>query len=178
MKEKKTSNKKAYLRDFKINDAGEYEYKGSVYVLDETTISVKQAKTKIGIYASIIFVCYVICGFLQADGLINSFYVTLPFVFGFFVDCVLSYKIVTFIFGRYPVRSYDYKKTIAKYDGYLIAVVIFAIATILGEAFYLIRHGIHLSLVQTIIFIICVICVILFSSACKNFLKQLHWQQK
>lgn len=178
MKEKKTSNKKAYLRDFKINDAGEYEYKGSVYVLDETNITLKQVKTKVGIYACIVIACYVLCGFLKADGLINAFYVTLPFVFGFFVDCVLSYKIFTFIFGRYPVRSYEYKKTIDKYDGYLIAVVILAIATILGEAFYLVRNGIHLSLSQTIIFIVCDIVIIIFASACKNFLKQLHWQQK
>lgn len=178
MKEKKSSNKKAYLRDFKLNDAGEYEYKGIVYVLDETNISIKQTKTKIGIYASLVFACFVISGFLRADGLINSFYVTLPYVFAFFVDCVLSYKIFSFVFGRYPVREYEYKKTIAKYNGYCMAVIILAIATILGEGFYLIRHGIQLSLAQTIVFLVCVIGIIVFTTACKNFLSKQNWKQQ
>lgn len=172
---KKRKSKKAYLNDFQLNEEGKYEYRGTMHVLDESNISLKQVKTKVSIYALLIFACFVVSGFIKADGLMNAFYIVVPYVFGFFFDCLLTYKTFSFVLGKYPIRDYDFKATIMKYDTYLLVILILDIATIIGEVYYLIRFGIQYYVAGTIIFLVCIIGILLATGAYKQFAKELKW---
>lgn len=165
-----------YLNDFKLNDKGEYEYTGVLHSLDESKVKLSDVKKIESVYASLIFVLYLVCGFIRADGVMNSTYVTLPYVFGLIFSCILLYKTLSFSLSkRYPIRDYDFKSTIDKFGTYIILVLILSIATIIGEIIYLVFNGLKLYVVGTIVFIILIIFSLLISITFKRYHDTLIW---
>lgn len=168
-----------YLNDFKMNDKGEYEYTGLLHILDESKVKLNDVKKLIGVYSGVIFILYLICGLIKAEGVMNSTYVTLPYVFGLFFACVLIYKSLTFSFSkRYPIRDYDFKSTISKFSTYIMLVLVMAIATMLGEIIYIIINGLTTNILDTIIFIISIVLIILVAITFKRYEATLIWKDK
>lgn len=167
-----------YLNDFKLNDKGEYEYTGLLHALDETKVTLKEVRVRLAMTSFIILALYIVCGLIKAEGVMNSSYVTIPYVFGFFFICVLFYKVILFCIERnYPIRDYDYKSTIEKYSTYSMLVIILDIATIIGELIYIILNGINEYIPGTIIFIISIILIALLAINFRQYFLKLKWKE-
>lgn len=174
----KLFSKHDYLNDFKMNEKGEYVYTGSLHSLDESKVNLSDTKKVIGVYSSIIFIMFLLSGLIKADGLINTTYVTLPYVFGFIFACILLYKSLSYSFSkRYPIRDYDFKSTIEKLPIYIMIVLISSIATLIGELVFIIVNGLNNYIVGTIIFILCMGIVIFISTTFKRYNDTLIWKE-
>ena len=169
------AKKREYLNDFKLNEQGKYEYVGTLHKLDETSITYKKAKNiLVGLDFLVLFV-YVLAGCVRAVGVMNSIYVTAPYVFAMFGIAVLTFKIVMLYIGRYPIRDYDFKSTVLKLRGYSLLTLVLSIATLIGELYYIIRYGVEMYLTGTIVFVLCIVVSILGTLALIKFIDKLHW---
>lgn len=177
MEVRKTPKRKEYLNDFKLNEEGKYEYKGTLHELDDENMSFKKVK-QILITVDLLILCmFIIAGMVQAVGVMNAMYVTMPYVFGFFAIAVLTFKVFMLEFNHYPIRDYDFKATIEKYRSYGIAVVVLILCTLLGELFYIIRYGVTMYVSGTIIFIVCMVIALAVSLHFCKFNLQLKWKE-
>ena len=176
MEQRKTPKRREYLNDFKMNEDGKYQYEGILHSLDETEFSYDKVKK---IYLSSILgilLMYIIAGSVRAVGVMNAVFVTLPYVFGFFAAGVLTYKVGSLVFGRYPIRDYDFNSTVLKFKGLVYLVLILTKCTLIGELFYVIKYGIKMYLSGTIVFFACMLGALVISIFFGKFNDKLRWK--
>ena len=113
---------------------------------------------------------YIIAGSVRAVGVMNAVFVTLPYVFGFFAAGVLTYKVGSLVFGRYPIRDYDFNSTVLKFKGLVYLVLILTICTLIGELFYVIKYGIKMY------FFACMLGALVISIFLGKFNDKLRWK--
>ncbi len=177
METRKLPKRKEYLNDFKLNEEGKYEYKGILHELDEKEYSFQKAKQLLTLIDLLILCMFIIAGLVQAVGVMNAVYVTMPYVFAFFAIAVLTFKVIMLHFNRYPIRDYDFKATICKFNSYITIVMVLVLCTLIGELFYIIRYGIEMYLSGTIIFIVCMIVAFIISICFNQFNRKLKWKE-
>ncbi len=176
MEVRKTPKRREYLNDFKLNEDGKYEYKGILRELDNEELSFKKAMHILMMLDLLILCAFIIAGMVQAVGVMNAMYVTMPYVFGFFAIAVLTFKVFMLEFNHYPIRDYDFKATIAKYKTYSTTIVILTLCTLLGELFYIICYGVTMYVSGTIIFIACMVIALAISLYFSKFNMHLKWK--
>lgn len=177
MEVRKTPKRKEYLNDFKLNEEGKYEYKGILHELDDKNMSFKKVK-QILIMVDLLILCmFIIAGMVQAVGVMNAMYVTMPYVFSFFAIAVLTFKVIMLHFNHYPIRDYDYKATVEKFSFYITTIIVLIICTLIGELFYIIRYGIEMYLIGTIIFILCMVVALVVAIFFNQFNRKLKWKE-
>ena len=94
----------------------------------------------------------------------------------FFAAGVLTYKVGLLVFGRYPIRDYDFNSTVLKFKGLVYLVLILTICTLIGELFYVIKYGIKMYLLGTIVFFACMLGALVISIFFGKFNDKLRWK--
>ena len=151
-----------HLSDIKMDDSGDYNYRGSFYVLDSKDGSSDDEKTRrfifgVTIPAFLILVASVIGGILPATGATNTWYVMLPFGLTIIIGGVIVYfvtRLTKALITNEPsmmyssngqkrglVREYVFDKTWHRIGVLTKAVIITSIITIFTEAAYLVIFG-------------------------------------
>lgn len=156
-KQKKKKNKRAYLNEFKVNEEGAYQYEGDYYMITAPTF----AKDKWQIYGmlGIMIVFGLICGVLPAGGMMNSFYVILPWIISFVAICMACYELLPFRNADQPTRSYVKERIEQKVEVRLMTAVVGNVATAAGEILFMLTHLKEISYLTVAIVILQIICL-------------------
>lgn len=132
-------DRRSYLRDFKKAPDGSYVYTGDTWRADKTLR--RQLLIKLWALQAVMLSAAVLPGFVTTAGLLNSFYVILPYVFWIISDFYLAYTLGNMTFGGNPLRDYTYKRSVARYQPCVMASLIGALLTALGMVVFLVRGG-------------------------------------
>lgn len=134
-KAKKTNKRRAYLNDFKLQDNGEYAYKGYVYVYQGDW---KQNRKQFWGLCAALAALVIAAGLIPSGGMINTFYVILPFVGELITAALFLYAVYRFTSRDERIRSYIFEKTYDRFNGYFLFLFIFSVMSIAGEIIHLI----------------------------------------
>ena len=116
---KKTSNKKrAYLDDFILNEAGKYEYKGTIY-----KIVSEFDKNYLIRRIVLLTVCLVGAGFVPFSGSMHAFYIITPYMVEIVVLALLVYAYIQFIGSKGEIREYIFKKSVERFKPYSSLII-------------------------------------------------------
>lgn len=132
-------DRRGYLRDFKKAPDGSYVYTGDTWRADRTLR--QQLLIKLWVLQAAMLSAAVLPGFVTTAGLLNSFYVILPYVFWIISDFYLAYTLGNMTFGGNPMRDYTYKRSVVRYQPCAMASFIGALFTALGMIVFLVRGG-------------------------------------
>ena len=131
--------RKSYLRDFEKAADGSYVYKGETWHADSTLR--RQLLIKLWILQAVMLLAVLLPGFVTTAGLLNSFYVILPYVFWVISAFYLVYILGNMTFGGNPLRDYVYKRSVVYYKPCAMAAFTGAFLTALGMFVFLVRGG-------------------------------------
>ncbi len=175
--EKKRRGRRAYLDDFQKTATGEYVYTGQLHHYETEGISRRQALARLWILTAVMAVAQVVSGCVPAAGMSNTFYVLLPYAGGLLSAASVVWLMCRLSAGGDPLRHYVYTATVGqmRLRGYL--VLAFAAVTLVGEAVYLILHGVGTVLAGTVVFVICQAIFLIAALAWKSFVRKLCWSK-
>ena len=131
--------RKSYLRDFEKAADGSYVYKGETWRADSTLR--RQLLIKLWALQAVMLLAVLLPGFVTTAGLLNSFYVILPYVFWVISAFYLAYMLGNMTFGGNPLRDYVYKRSVVSYKPCAMAAFAGAFLTALGMSVFLVRGG-------------------------------------
>lgn len=137
--DKKKRDKKNYLRDFKEKADGSYVYTGKMWHADETAR--RRILLKLWALQAVMLISVFLPGFVTTAGLLNTYYVIIPYVFWLISDFVLAYTLGSMTFGGNPLRNYIYERSVLKYSFRTFLPLIGAAATAVTLFIFLLRGG-------------------------------------
>lgn len=144
MADKKTQDRekkerKSYLRDFQKKADGSYVYTGKMWRADETAR--RRLLIKLWALQIVMLSAAVLPGFVTTAGLLNTFYVIIPYVFWLISDFVLAYTLGSMTLGGNPLRNYIYERSVLKYSLRAFLPLIGAAVTAVTLLIFLLRGG-------------------------------------
>ena len=130
--------KRAYLSHFTRTASGGYAYTGGYYALNGDE---KAYGLRLGVCAGISAVCAVMGGVLRLPGMLNCFYVIVPYILEVaFVGSVV-WGAVRYYSNAKPLREYIYTATAGAFHWRALLAAIFAGAGMIAETVFLILSG-------------------------------------
>lgn len=135
----KKRDKKHYLQDFQEKPDGSYAYTGKTWNADETVR--RRILIKLWALQIIMLFAVILPGFVTTAGLLNTFYVIIPYVFWLMSDFVLAYTLGSMTFGGNPLRNYIYERSVLKYPFRVVLSLAGAALTAAALLIFLIRGG-------------------------------------
>lgn len=165
-KERKRRGRRGYLEDFQKMASGEYIYKGVYHAYQGEGVSLRKALAGLWVLTVGMAVSVIAGGCMPAAGLMDCWYVILPWGI-----CLIGVVSLVWLMGRLtaggdPLRDYVYRATVlqSRLRGNL--VMILAAATIAGESVYLFGNGAGDRVMETVVFffsmVIVLVCVVLW----------------
>lgn len=139
--EKKYKGRKAYLNDFKLNDKGEYNYEGILYGWAGEEEAYKSTLRILWILGILQTAALLAAGFVEAPGIMNSFYVVLPYAISLVAGVSVLWGIGRLTAGKHPLRAYIYKASVGALPMRTVIVMVSAAIACAGELYYLIANG-------------------------------------
>lgn len=139
MAAQKKRRKNSYLNDFEKSQDGGYVYVGKTWHADPAVrqrILVELWALQACMLASALFP-----GFMTTAGLLNTFYVIIPYMFWLISDVVLACTLGNMTFGGNPLRDYIYKRSVAPYRFQTALPLVGAALTALALLIFLLRGG-------------------------------------
>ncbi|MBR2810265.1 MAG: hypothetical protein IKD69_02690 [Solobacterium sp.] len=172
----KKKHKYEYLKEFHVNDKGDYEFAGRIYVHDDTQIPLRTVMTNLFLCTGIILAGLIIAGVLPAGGLMNAFYVILPFAVSIGIGGYLTMILLELARSRGSLRDYRYEKTVLRLEGVCKTLLITLIMSFIGEVIFLTaakdRSRLAMDILQTLLIGACVpVCATL-----PSWLKKMQWK--
>lgn len=139
MAEKKKKNKKSYLRDFEELSDGSYVYTGKTWRADPAVR--RLLLIKLWALCAAMLIAVLLPGFVTTAGLLNTFYVIIPYVLWLISDFYLAYTLGNMTFGGNPLRDYVYERSVGRFALHVMAPFVCAAATAAALAVFLLRGG-------------------------------------
>lgn len=131
-------DRKSALSDFQKNAAGEYVYTGREYRYDASQKSRKRMLLELWGIGIVMCACILTCGCVPAPGMIDTFYVLIPFS-GEIILAGCSLWALGQMCGD-PLKEYVYRDSVLKLPGRLLATAVLAVLTFGMELLYMILH--------------------------------------
>lgn len=174
-KERKRRGRRGYLEDFQKTASGEYIYKGVCHAYQEDGLSRKKALAVLWLLTVGMAASVVIGGCMPAAGLMDCWYVILPWGL-----CLVAIVSVVWLMGRLtaggdPLRDYVYRATILQSGLRGNLTLILAAATIAGEAVYLFGSGFGGRVKETAVFLFCMLALLVCALLWRLIMRRLHW---
>lgn len=135
----KKQKKRDYLHDFKQSAGGSYVYTGVTWHADP--VLWRRMFVKLWVLQAVMLLCVCLPGFLTTAGLLNTFYVIIPYVFWFISNIVLTYTLGSITFGGNPLRDYIYQRSVTQYALRTAFPLAGAALTAFSLTVFLIRGG-------------------------------------
>lgn len=135
----KKRDKRDYLKNFEKSPGGSYVYTGMTWHADP--VLRHRILVKLWALQAVMLMSVILPGLVTTAGLLNTFYVILPYVFWFLSDIVLIYTLGSITFGGNPMRDYIYQRSVTQYalrTGFPLAG---AVLTALAMLVFLLRGG-------------------------------------
>ena len=139
MAAQKKRGKGSYLNDFEKSQDGGYVYVGKTWHADAA------ARRRILVKLWALQVCMLLAaflpGFVTTAGLLNTFYVIIPYVFWLISDFALAYTLGNVTFGGNPLRDYIYERSVKQYRIRTMFPLAGAALTAFALLIFLLRGG-------------------------------------
>lgn len=139
MEEKKKRDNKHYLRDFQENPDGSYVYTGKTWHADGAVR--RRILIKLWALQAVMLFSVFLPGFMTTAGLLNTFYVIIPYVFWLISDFILAYTLGSMTFGGNPLKNYIYERSVLKYPFCTVLSLVCAALTAAALLIFLLRGG-------------------------------------
>ena len=139
MEEKKKRDNKHYLRDFQENPDGSYVYTGKTWHADEAVR--RRILVRLWALQAVMLISVLLPGFVTTAGLLNTFYVIIPYVFWLISDFVLAYTLGIMTFGGNPLKDYIYERSVLRYPFCTVLSIAGAVMTAIALLIFLLRGG-------------------------------------
>lgn len=139
MAEREKRDKKNYLRDFEEKPDGSYVYTGKTWHADE--VLRRRILVKLWALQAVMLFSVFLPGFVTTAGLLNTFYVIIPYVFWLISDFVLAYTLGSMTFGGNPLKDYNYERSVLRYPFCAVLPLACAVMTAVAMLFFLLRGG-------------------------------------
>ena len=170
---RKRGSRRAYLRDFKPDENGNYTYSGRIYRnTSEPDVLRRRLMTAIGVF-SVAFVLEIAAGFLPGTGMEGHILMLLPYALGMAATARILWIFLRILrqagltgsgaqnTGNHEssaqaacLREYVYGATVNKLPGYMVAVQIFAATALVDAAVCMIRGTYGMRVAPAIIFLL------------------------
>ena len=170
---RKRGSRRAYLRDFKPDENGNYTYSGRIYRnTSGPDVLRRRLMTAIGVF-SVAFVLEIAAGFLPGTGMEGHILMLLPYALGMAATARILWIFLrilrqTGLVGSGAqkakeqenagqgvcLREYVYGATVNKLPGYMVAVQIFAATALVDAAVCMIRGTYGMRVAPAIIFML------------------------
>lgn len=129
----------SYLGDFEKSQDGGYVYTGKTWYADPVVR--RRVLVKLWVLQGCMLLAVLIPGFVTTAGLLNTFYVIIPYVFWLISDFVLAYTLGNMTFGGNPLRDYIYERSVKQYRGRTVLPLVGAVLTALALLTFLLCGG-------------------------------------
>lgn len=139
MAAQKKRGKNSYLNDFEKSQDGGYVYTGKTWHADP--VMRRQVLVKLWVLQGCMLLAVVLPGFVTTAGLLNTFYVIIPYVFWLISDFTLAYSLGNMTFGGNPLRDYIYERSVKHYKYQTVFPLVGAVLTALALFTFLLRGG-------------------------------------
>lgn len=139
MAKKEKKNKESYLRDFEEVSDGSYVYTGKTWHAEPGMRC--RLLIKLWLLQALMLAAAVLPGFMTTAGLLNTFYVIIPYVFWLISGFYLAYTLGNMTFGGNPLRDYVYKRSVARLESLAMLPLGGAVCTAFALALFLLRGG-------------------------------------
>lgn len=132
-------NRRSYLRDFEKHADGSYAYTGQIWHADQ--VLRRRMLRKLWILQAVMLLSVLLPGFVTTAGLLNTYYVILPYTFWFLADIILTYTLGSMTLGGNPLRNYIYERSVTQYAPRAVLPLAGAALTAVGQLTFLLRGG-------------------------------------
>ena len=109
----KKRDRRDYLKNFEKSSGGGYVYTGTTWQADPALR--RRMLVRLWALQAIMLISVILPGLVTTAGLLNTFYVIIPYVFWFLSDIVLTYTLGSITFGGNPMRDYIYQRSVTQY---------------------------------------------------------------
>lgn len=131
---KPKKNRRAYLNDFQLQDDGGYVYKGTIYSYQGDW---SEAQKNMRVLCAMLAVLAVIAGLIPSSGMMNTFYVILPYAAELTLSALLIYEALKLTMQDGNIREYIYKKTFEHIQGRFFLLFVTSAMCMVGEIVHL-----------------------------------------
>ena len=173
----KRPGRKEYLNQFKMDDSGQYAYRGTFMAYAQGEESWKKDLIQIWLCCAIPTVLLIIMGFLPHSGLDGNLIVLLPYGLGLIALFVLIWKVGRLTLGGKRIRKYVYDATVKVLPGYAAAVIITAAFALVGIIITLIIGSFKGTIFSTILFLAGQICAGLGGVFVQKIIRRMTWTE-
>lgn len=135
----KKQDKRKYLHDFEKTPDGSYVYTGKAWRADP--VLRRRLLIKLWVSQAVMLLAALLPGFVTTAGLMNTFYVIIPYLFWLISDFVLAYTLGNITFGGNPLKDYIYKCSVTQYASRTMFPLAGAALTALALIIFLLRGG-------------------------------------
>lgn len=135
----KKKGKGGYLGDFKKMQDGGYAYTGKTWRADPALR--RHILIKLWTWQAGMILAALLPGLVTTAGLLNTFYVIIPYVFWLISDFALVYTLGNITFGGNPLRDYIYERSVISYRFRTMLPLTGAVLTALALLVFLLRGG-------------------------------------
>lgn len=167
---------RAYLNDFHPTADGSFVYAGTSLHWDPIGISRAKALFLFWGLALVQAAAAVVCGCIPAPGMLNCFWVILPYIASVTALFLLIWALVRLTLSGDPLREYVHRATVQRFPVLTGACLASCALAGLAEAVYLLVYGAAGQAMQAVLFLlgqaIGVICPLLWRRLCGR----LRWQ--
>lgn len=178
MAERKYKGRRAYLNDFKKNEDGNYEYHGTIYQWAGKNEDFRKEIVWLWILFGGMMAALIITGCLDAPGLMNSFFVILPFSVSFVFGISTGWGLWRLTTGGKMLRAYIYEASVEKLPFRSGGVLVCTIAAILGEFMYVLKSGFTGNIFKILTFLLLEGLISAFSLLFLQQIRQMCWEMK
>lgn len=173
-KKKKKNSRRAYLDDFKLQDNGEYAYKGNIYIYKGDW---QKCRKQLWTLCAVLSALVIAAGIIPSGGMMNTFYVILPYVGEFTALVLFLYAVLKLTARDERIREYIYDRTFDRFNAYFLFLFSFSFMTIIGEIIHMIFAGPPERVLFTVLYIAVQVLVFGVTSALNRHVQAMHFEK-
>jgi hypothetical protein len=174
MAKKEKKGRRAHLDHFRMNDEGQFVYKGDLYTFSGDR---SHYMKKLWICCVLIMIAVVLEGCIQIPGMDDCFYVLIPYVITLMSAVSVCWAMGRLTAGGYPLKEYVYEATVPKLPERTVWVILFAgLGTVCG-IIYVLTSGTDGKTAGFIIFLILNLIVIFLAYRMRQTVLSMQWHK-
>jgi len=167
--------KRDHLDKYRLDANGDYHYTGDYYVLKGDKARSMSSCLFFSVLTEILLI---VAGLFPADGVMNTWYVVLPYGISVVLGGVLIYRTSQWVRGHGEITEYVYDKSIKGMPNRRKAMMIILGIAFVGELVWLIIHGRGYYFTGSVLFLFCVGDALLLQISSLKTESRLEWERQ
>ncbi|MGN0967658.1 MAG: hypothetical protein ACI4O3_00185 [Oscillospiraceae bacterium] len=151
---KPRKRRRSYLNDFQQTVTGEYIYSGKTYVFCGSPQERKKLLRRLIFLGCFMLAASVTSGCIGVPGMLNCFYVIVPYSAALLSAVSLVWGLVRMIRGGETLRQYIYAASVKAFPSRAVCTMAFSLLAVLCEIVYVLLHGMQGLAVGFLLFVL------------------------